>query len=58
MDEAGELDAFATSTGFDNNNHANSTAEITTPKAFSPESIRTINNIYKKDFAEYGYQMR
>ncbi len=58
MEEIGELNAFATSTGFDNSKHANSTAQITTPKAFSPESITIINNIYKQDFADYGYQMR
>ncbi len=58
MDEAKELDAFATSTGFDNSKHANSTAEITTPKEFSRESIKTINSIYEKDFTDYGYQMR
>jgi len=58
MDEARELDAFAMSTGFDNSKHANSTAEITTPKEFSPESIETINNIYENDFADYGYAMR
>ena len=58
MDEAGELEAFAASTGFDNSKRANSTAEITTPKSFSPESIRTINHIYQQDFADYGYPMR
>ncbi len=58
MEEPEELDAFALSTGFDNSKRVNSTAQITTPKALSPESIKTINNIYKKDFADYGYQMR
>lgn len=58
MEKPEELIAFAKSTGFDNSKHANSTAQITTPKAFSPESIKTINHIYKKDFTNYGYQMR
>ena len=58
MDEAEELDAFASSTGFDNSKRANSTAGITNPKEFSRASIETINSIYEKDFVDYGYQMR
>jgi hypothetical protein len=58
MDQAAELNAFAESTGFDNSKHANSTAEITTPKTLSAQSIDTINTIYQTDFADYGYQMR
>ena len=56
MDQPSELNAFAESTGFDNRKHANSTAEIATPKAMSAESLKTINSIYEKDFIDYGYQ--
>ena len=58
MDQAKELNAFAESTGFDNSKHANSTAEITTPKELSVKSLKILNTIYKKDFTDYAYEMR
>ena len=58
MDRPEEMEAFASATGFDFSNRANSTGAIKPPPAISTESLQIINSIYSEDFAAFGYERK
>jgi hypothetical protein len=58
MDRPEEMEAFAGATGFDFAQRANSTGKIKTPQTISSQSLDSLNQIYQRDFAAFGYEMR